>query len=135
MLDDEPGFDDAQALIQLANDGDVVLRAPDHATLEMAAAVTKAFRRQRVNRVGAADLLALIPAFPVNLHQSQPLILPAAEISPATSLGFYDCLFVALAEPLGLPLVTSDDRQAGRANEFARAVGLLDALESLERDA
>jgi len=79
--------------------------------------------------------MPLVPAMAIELVSSVPLIPRAAEISLATSLGFYDCLFVALAEQLGLPLVTSDDRQAGFASQFAPVLGLGAALDSLQPDA
>lgn len=112
-----------------------MLVAPEHALLETASALTKAARRRRIDNEGAAMAIACLPSAALETMPCVHLILRAAEISLATSLGFYDCLFVALAESLSLPLVTSDDRQAGRAGEFVRAVGLRAALESFQPDA
>ncbi len=134
-LFDEPAYTQAIELFDHARNAAAVFWCPEHLLLETASAVTKAARRRRIAHADAEALIRDLERLPVKAVSSVPLIPRAAEISLATPLGFYDALFVALAELLGLPLVTSDDRQAAFARQFARAVGLLDALESLERDA
>lgn len=134
-LFDEPAYTQAIELFDHARNAAAVLWCPEHLLLETASAVTKAARRRRIGHEDAEALIRDLERLPVKAVSSVPLIPRAAEISLSTSLGFYDCLFIALAESLELALVTSDDWQAGRAGEFVRAIGIRAALETVERDA
>lgn len=134
-LFDEPSYTRAIELFDQARNAAAIFWCPEHLLVETASAVTKAARRRRIGHADAEALIRDLERLPVKAVNNVPLIPRAAEISLATPLGFYDALFVALAELLGLPLVTSDDRQAGFASGFARVLSLGAALESLERDA
>jgi predicted nucleic acid-binding protein len=85
------------------------LIAPSHFPGEIASALTKA-ERQKLIRVGKAyrliqDILNTLPV----LYAIDPLFYRAVEISSQTRTGFYDCLYVALAEQEKCELVTADD--------------------------
>jgi predicted nucleic acid-binding protein len=86
------------------------LLAPDVFTVECAHALTRAQRQGRVivAEVYAfmADLLTTLPDF----HPHAALLSRALDISVQLRHGVYDCLYVALAEREGCPLVTADDR-------------------------
>ena len=86
------------------------LIAPAHFPGEIASAFTKA-ERQRLIRVGAARrLIADVLNTPPILYPLDPLFYRAVEISSQTRTGFYDCLYVALAEQENCELVTADDK-------------------------
>jgi predicted nucleic acid-binding protein len=86
------------------------LLAPDIFPAETASALTKA-ERQKLIQVGQgaqlyADVATAWPAFLSFL----PLTGRALDISSQTRSGFYDCLYVALAEREGCEMVTADER-------------------------
>jgi predicted nucleic acid-binding protein len=86
------------------------LIAPAHFPGEIASALTKA-EWQKLIRVGharrhIADVLSTLPI----LHPLDPFFYRAVEISSQTRAGFYDCLYVALAEQQNCELVTADDK-------------------------
>jgi predicted nucleic acid-binding protein len=86
------------------------LLAPDVFPAEIASALTKA-ERQKIIHVGQAvplfnRIARAWPAFQAYL----PLTSRALDISSQTRSGFYDCLYVALAEREGCEMVTADDR-------------------------
>ena len=86
------------------------LIAPSHFPGEIASALTKA-ERQKLIPVGDAHLLIqdILNTQPV-LYAIDPLFYRAVEISSDTRSGFYDCLYVALAEQENCELVTADDK-------------------------
>jgi predicted nucleic acid-binding protein len=86
------------------------LIAPSHFPGEIASALTKA-ERQRLIPVGdARKLIADVLSTPPILYPLDPLFYRAVEISSQTRTGFYDCLYVALAEQENGELVTADDK-------------------------
>jgi predicted nucleic acid-binding protein len=86
------------------------LIAPDIFPGEAASALTKS-ERQKVIAVGdaAALYIKILRACP-SLHPYIPLVPRAIEISSQTRTGFYDCLYVALAEQEQCEVVTVDDK-------------------------
>ena len=86
------------------------LIAPAHFPDEVASALTKA-ERQKLIPVGDARVLVhdVLSTAPV-LYPTPPLLDRAVEISSRTRSGYYDCLYVALAEREGCELVTADDK-------------------------
>jgi predicted nucleic acid-binding protein len=86
------------------------LLAPDVFPVEVAHALTRAERR---NRIAVGDSGKLLPdvllACP-KLHPSVPLLLRASELSSQMRVGVYDCLYVALAEHEGCELLTADTK-------------------------
>jgi predicted nucleic acid-binding protein len=86
------------------------LIAPSHFPGEIASALTKA-ERQKLIPVGDAHLLIQdILNTPPALHAIDSLFYRAVEISSRTRSGFYDCLYVALAEQENCALITADDK-------------------------
>jgi len=84
------------------------LIAPDLLPAEMAHALTKAERR-RIIRQGEAEVLlaTFLNPSPI-LHPYGPLLSRAIELSSRQRVGFYDCLYVALAEREQCSVVTID---------------------------
>jgi predicted nucleic acid-binding protein len=86
------------------------LIAPSHFPGEIASALTKA-ERQKLFPVGSARRLIqhILNTAPV-LYAIDSPINRAVEISSQTRTGFYDCLYVALAEQENCELITADDK-------------------------
>lgn len=84
------------------------LLAPDVFPAEIAHALTRAERQQRITPTEGSqflrDMLAILP----QLYPYLPLLPRAYEISSQARIGVYDCLYVALAEREGCELVTAD---------------------------
>jgi predicted nucleic acid-binding protein len=86
------------------------LIAPAHFPGEIASALTKA-ERQKLIPVGDARWhIADVLSTPPILYPLDPLFDRAVDISSQTRTGFYDCLYVALAEQEHCKLVTADDK-------------------------
>ena len=86
------------------------LLAPSIFPGEIASGLTKA-ERQRLIKVGRArPLIADVLSTPPTFYAYEPLIYRAVDISSQTRAGFYDCLYVALAEREGCEMVTDDDK-------------------------
>ena len=77
---------------------------------EVASALTKAERQQDIALGQAAPLYAKVMNSPPVLVGMLPLIARAIDISSRTRSGYYDCLYVALAEKEGCELVTADQK-------------------------
>jgi predicted nucleic acid-binding protein len=75
---------------------------------EAAHALTRAERRRLI--ADASQFWGEIMADCPRLFPSLPLAQRALTISRQTRIGFYDCLYVALAEREGCELVTADAR-------------------------
>jgi predicted nucleic acid-binding protein len=77
---------------------------------EVARALTKAERQKDIAIGQAAPLYAKVMNSPPRLIAHTPLIARAIDISSRTRSGYYDCLYVALAEREGCQLLTTDQR-------------------------
>jgi predicted nucleic acid-binding protein len=84
------------------------LIVPDVFPFEAAHALTRAERRRLI--ADAAQFWGEIMADCPRLFPSLPLAHRALTISRQARIGFYDCLYVALAEREGCELVTADAR-------------------------
>lgn len=86
------------------------LIAPSIFAAEAASALTKA-ERQKLIPVGQAGvLIADILATPIVMHPYEALLARALDVSSRARCGFYDCLYVALAEWEQCELVTDDQK-------------------------
>ena len=86
------------------------LIAPTHFQGEIASALTKAERQKLILVGDARTLIADVLSTPPILYPLDPLFYRAVDISSQTRTGFYDCLYVALAEQENCELVTADDK-------------------------
>ena len=77
---------------------------------EAAGALTKAERQKDIAVGQAASLYAKVLNSPPVLFPHASLIARAIDISSRTRSGYYDCLYVALAEREGCELVTADQK-------------------------
>lgn len=86
------------------------LLAPTVFIDEVAAALTKAERQKDISVGEAASLYAKVLNNPPVLIAHAPLIARAIDISSRTRSGYYDCLYLALAEQEGCSLITADQK-------------------------
>jgi predicted nucleic acid-binding protein len=86
------------------------LIAPDVFLVEVAHALTRAERQQRITPVQGAQAWADVMSAQPQLFGYLALLPRAYEISSQRRDGVYDCLYVAQAEREGCDLVTADDR-------------------------
>ena len=86
------------------------LIAPAHFPGEIASALTKAERQQSIPVGDASRHIADVLTTPPILCPLDPLFYRAVDISSQTRAGFYDCLYVALAEKENCELLTADAR-------------------------
>ena len=86
------------------------LLAPAAFIDEVAGALTKAERQKGIAVGQAAPLYAKVMNSPPVLIAHAPLIARAIDISSRTRSGYYDCLYVALAEREGCQLITADQK-------------------------
>jgi predicted nucleic acid-binding protein len=77
--------------------------------------VTSALRKlvadRRISDRGAGQAVRKLAALPLRLHPHTPLLPRIWELR--SDLTVYDAAYVALAEALGLPLITLDKRLSG----------------------
>ena len=76
----------------------------------MAGGLTKAERQKLVPVGQAAFLYAQVMNEPVALLPHLPLVTRAIDISSRTRSGYYDCLYIALAEREGCQLITAGQK-------------------------
>jgi len=99
--------------IQLRDDyqnGIHELLAPDIFIGEVANALTKAERQKLIPIGDAVPLLGKVLSAPPILHCYVPPVKRASEISSRTRSGFYDCLYLVLAEQQRCEFVTVDQK-------------------------
>lgn len=103
---------------------EVELAAPDFILVELANALWKKVRRGQITRFQADAALS-------HLAQAVKLVPSALVIEEALNLGLelahpvYDCLYLALAGELRLPVVTADERFWRRLRGSRLAAGVV----------
>ena len=83
--------------------------APAFLQIELANALWRNVREGAISPVDAIHAVRAIPAL-LHLEADAPLAEPALQIAIAAKHPVYDCLYLALAEREGGPLVTADRR-------------------------
>ncbi len=86
------------------------LLAPTVFLDEVAGALTKAERQKDISIGQAAALYAQVMNDPPALIAHTHLIRRAIDMSSRTRSGYYDCLYLALAEHEGCQLITADQK-------------------------
>jgi predicted nucleic acid-binding protein len=88
----------------------IELLAPDIFPLEVAHALTRAERQNRITPAQGAQALADLLSLHPQLHPPLPFLPRAYQISSQMRVGVFDCLYVALAERERCQFITADDR-------------------------
>lgn len=91
------------------------LHLPEFCLVECTNVIWKRVRFQGETQENARRILADLQAFPLSAHASVGLLPRALDIGIEVRLAIYDCVHIALAEILNLPLITVDERQAAVA--------------------
>jgi predicted nucleic acid-binding protein len=89
----------------------LVLVVPEFALLECGNVLWKRVRFHRLPSDEAATLLSDLIALPFTIIPSATVLSRALQIGLAHSLAVYDSVYIALAEQLHFPLLTTDTRQ------------------------
>lgn len=110
---DEPGCEEARALLAGALEAGRPLVAPDLLAIEMANLAWKKARRGEVTAQQAAAICRSVPESVGPLVPSASLLAAALELALALGQPVYDCLYLALAESEDGEVVTADRRLLG----------------------
>ena len=86
------------------------LHAPHLIDLEVAQVLRRYAQRREISAARADRSLELFAQFPITRHSHEPLLERIWRLRE--NLTAYDAAYVALAEGLGAPLLTSDERIA-----------------------
>lgn len=86
------------------------LIAPDLLWIELANVFATHVRAGRLPSETAAELVAALPAMPVDVRPTGALLTQTLEVAMAFERSIYDAMYVALAIREECPLVTADRR-------------------------
>ena len=86
------------------------LHSPELFDLEVCSVVAKRVRRGEIDPRDGERVADLLERVPVRRHSNLELLRPALAIAHTTRQTLYDCLYLALAVILDVPMVTADDR-------------------------
>ncbi len=120
--------DDSNRAVTLLSDPGVVVHVPDLFFLECANILWKKVRRGEYAAADTASALARLRETDPSVALIADLVDQALVIANAEDISAYDACYVALAERLGVPLVTADDRLAAKLAGTAHQVLTLGGL-------
>ena|SRR5919106_523431 len=114
-----------RALVLLERDEPVV--APDLVVAEVANAAWKSLRRRELSTLQFDRILSDVAQPFSRLVPLNQLIRPAAALTRQLDHAIYDCLYLALADAEGVPVITADQRllDAVRGTRLASRVSRL----------
>lgn len=115
LVTEEPGSSEAEALLAR----EPALSTPQLAMLEVAGARSKKVRYHQLPMTRAVQALAALAAFGLEIVPDSGLVARAMEISVEMKHAIQDCVYLALAEGLGCPLVTADQKFVGKQPSYS----------------
>ena len=132
-LTDEPDADAAVALLRRYTEGELRFVAPQHIRSEVPSAITVATRMvprgQQQPRITPAQATLYINDFlalDLPTVDDDDLVRAAADAAQRYGCAFYDGLYLALAERLGVRFILADDRFHRLIQHLPRVVWLSD---------
>jgi predicted nucleic acid-binding protein len=123
----EPG---SEAAIEL-QEGPHQLFAPDLIRLEVAAALTRRVRADKDSLPAEEVLgryrkwLGLLDQAVITLIPESELLDHAAQLSTRIKHSLQDCMYLAAAQTLNVPIITADEPFEKRAKTFYKRISLL----------
>jgi len=123
---EESGSEEAERLFALlGRDPPHVIAVPDLFFIECANVFRSRVHRRLMTAEQARQAFAILRTLPLQTVSS-PEVTPAAlDLALALGLSVYDGTYAALAERLGVPLVTADRKLARKLEEAGRKTILL----------
>jgi len=91
------------------------LITPDLMAVEFGNALWKKVLRQEIGHLQAVEAIAILPTL-VSFVASESFLARAFEIAVELQHPVYDCIFIAVAEAHGIPLVSADRRLVARVS-------------------
>ncbi len=125
---------DSRLAEKVLNLGEALI-VPDLFAIEVAAAVTKRYRAKQITSLQldiALDRLDTIIFGALVVESTSRLVARSARMSRDLHHSLYDCVYLALAESLGTPLVTAD-RTFVRKSVASEWSGIAIGLDELSR--
>lgn len=123
---EESGSDEAERLFAvLGRDPPHVIAVPDLFFIECANVFRSRVHRRLMIRNQAREAFAILRTFPLQTVSSSEIAPAALDVALAHGLSVYDGTYAALAERLGVPLVTADERLARKLEEAGKKAILL----------
>jgi predicted nucleic acid-binding protein len=116
LLDDGPAGQRARGVLA----GDTEWAAPAHLVLEVISVIRSRLRGGKVSARRAADAVAAVAGMAVSWADGQRLVGRVWQLRENRTA--YDAAYVALAEDLGVALVTADVRLANAPGVTCRTV-------------
>lgn len=102
----EPGAEQAKHLLTPRH----TLIAPDLLWIDFAKIAWKLVRREMLHRSEAERWIVDIEEFPVEVHESAPLLMDALRLALDRERSVYDCVYLALALRHDAVVITADER-------------------------
>ena len=118
---EEDDSDVAGALLS----GDIVVHAPRLLATELANALWKNWRREKVSLQQARSALGAVRQIVGQWHDVEPLLDRAVQLSFELDHPVYDLTYLSLAEMLQLRCVTADHRLLGKVARTPYAAAFL----------
>lgn len=120
---------DSSAAEAVAEGG--TLAAPELLLVECANILWRRVRKGEMPRRDATTGLMDLRSAPLALHRDEDLVDSAQTLALDFDHPVYDCLYIALARRLGVPVITADRRFAELAERFPSLNGMIVALNTL----
>jgi predicted nucleic acid-binding protein len=114
---DEPGSDHAVLLL------DRLLVAPDLLCVECANILWKKVARRELTTDEADIAAEALEGAEIEIVPMRPYLAAAAALAMELDHPAYDCMYLAVAERVDLPVVTADDRFVRKVRRSAKRFG------------
>jgi len=128
LLTDEEHVDRARLILQHFAEGKTQIVAPAHLRYEVPSAITAATvgRRSRLSPEEGKEAIDEFLELGLQTVETDELIRAAYPLVHQHGCSFYDALYLALAQDLGVPLVTADRQFYQRVRRLSQVVWIGD---------